>query len=323
MSEITRLYRYKSMLSGRRALSKLELMSTLEISEATLKRDLAKLRDQLNIPVVFDRDAGGYRMASGHSDVELPGVWFSPQELSALATIQHMLDQLQMTFIGAKLKPLEQKLAALMKSHGLDGPASARKVRLVHAGKRLPPMNCFDTIAMATLAEKQVKVTHFNRQTGTSVVRTISPFRLVHYRDNWYVDGWCHLRQGIRSFSVDAISQAEATDDAITEVDEDQLSSTLQSSYGIFTGRPKAYAVLRFSELRSRWVKQEQWHPDQITRILADGSLEMEIPYSDERELIGDVLKYGADVEVLRPVELRQQVQKVLVSALCRYAPTS
>lgn len=321
MSEITRLYRYKSLLSGKRAISKSELMAVLEISEATLKRDLAKLRDQLNIPVVFDRDSGGYRMSSGHSDIELPGVWFSPQELSALATIQHMLEQLQMTFIGAKLKPLEQKLSSLMKSHGLDGPASARKVRLVHAGKRLPEMNCFDTIALATLGEKQIKLTHFNRQTGRSVDRTISPYRLVHYRDNWYVDGWCHLRQNIRSFSVDAITHAEALSEPIMDVDEDQLTSILQSSYGIFTGRPKAYAVLRFSELRSRWVKQEQWHPDQVTRLLPDGKLEMEIPYSDERELIGDVLKYGADVEVLRPAELRQQIRLALASALDLYKP--
>lgn len=319
MSEITRLYRYKALLSGKRAISKSELMSTLEISEATLKRDLAKLRDQLNIPVVFDRDSGGYRMNAGHTDVELPGVWFSPQELSALATIQHMLDQLQMTFIGAKLRPLEQKLASLMKAHGLDGPASVRKVRLVQAGKRLPAMNCFDNIALATLGERQIRVTHFNRQNGTSVERTISPFRLVHYRDNWYVDGWCHLRQGIRSFSVDAITQAVVLSEPATEVDEDQLNSTLQSSYGIFTGRPKAYALLRFNELRSRWVKHEQWHPDQVTRLLPDGKLELEIPYSDERELVGDILKFGADVELIRPAELRQQIQVALNRTLAQY----
>lgn len=321
MSEITRLYRYKSLLSGKRAIPKTELMSVLEISEATLKRDLAKLRDQLNIPVVFDRDAGGYRMASGHSDIELPGVWFSPQELAALATIQHLLEQLQMTYIGAKLRPLEQKLASLMSSHGLDGPAAVRKVRLVHAGKRLPEMNCFDTIALATLSEKQIILTHFNRQTGRSLVRTVSPYRLVHYRDNWYVDGWCHLRQNIRSFAVDAITHAEATTEPILEIDEDQLNSTLQSSYGIFTGRPKAYAVLRFNELRARWVKHEQWHPDQVTRLLPDGQLELEIPYSDDRELIGDILRFGADVEVIRPIELRQQIRSALASAIDLYKP--
>lgn len=319
MSEIARLYRYRSLFSGRRAISKAELIAELEVSEATFKRDLAKLRDQLNIPIEFDRDAGGYRMVTGHNDVELPGIWLSPRELSALATIQHMLDQLQLSFIGAKLRPLQERIAVLMKSHGLDGPASARKVRLVHAGKRMPPMSCFDTVAFATFSDRQLQITHFSRQTGLSLDRTISPLRLVHYRDNWYVDAWCHLRGGIRSFSVDAITRAEVHDTPVIEVDEDQLTAILQSSYGIFTGKPKDWAVLRFSVIRSRWVQQEQWHPDQVTRLLPDGQLELEIPYSDERELIGDVLRFGADVEVIRPVELRKRIASVLAAALRKY----
>jgi predicted DNA-binding transcriptional regulator YafY len=36
--------------------------------------------------------------------------------------------------------------------------------------------------------------------------REVSPQRLVHYRDNWYLDAWCHLREDVRSFSIDAIA---------------------------------------------------------------------------------------------------------------------
>ncbi len=50
MSEVVRLYQYKSLLVGRRAMSAEDLMARLEISRATLKRDIAKLRDQLHVP---------------------------------------------------------------------------------------------------------------------------------------------------------------------------------------------------------------------------------------------------------------------------------
>ena len=81
MSELTRLYKYRSLLVSRRVVSAAKLIQELEISPATFKRDLAKLRDQLHIPIVFDRDAGGYRLAQGHTESELPGLWFSQDEL--------------------------------------------------------------------------------------------------------------------------------------------------------------------------------------------------------------------------------------------------
>ena len=87
MSEVVRLYRYKSLLSGRRAVSAEVLMASFEISRATFKRDMAKLRDQLHVPIEFNRESGGYQMEPGHTDSELPGLWFSQQEILALVTI--------------------------------------------------------------------------------------------------------------------------------------------------------------------------------------------------------------------------------------------
>ena len=60
MSEVVRLYRYKSLLSASRAVSAHSLMSTLEVSRATLRRDIAKLRDQLHVPIEYNRELGGY-----------------------------------------------------------------------------------------------------------------------------------------------------------------------------------------------------------------------------------------------------------------------
>lgn len=75
MSEVVRLYRYKSLLSSRTAVSADDLMAKQEVSRATLKRDIAKLRDQLHVPIRFDRDLGGYTLEPGHAESELPGLW--------------------------------------------------------------------------------------------------------------------------------------------------------------------------------------------------------------------------------------------------------
>ena len=310
MSEIDRLYSYRTLLTGRRAVPRDEILNKLEISPATFKRDLAKLRDRLNIPVVFDRDLGGYRLSNTDTRQELPGLWFSQDEILALLTIQNMLEQLEPGLLGPKLKPLQQRLDDMLTGQGLSAETLSQRVRLVHAGKRRMKLKCFELVAKSTLERKQITIQHFNRQTGKTVERTISPQQLVHYRDNWYVDAWCHLRKEVRSFSVDAITECEQLDVDAKELDADQLRSSMQSGYGIFGGVVKNWAKLKFTPERARWVKHEEWHPEQKSQINRDGSYILELPYSDDRELLGDILKYGTDVEVLSPPSLLTQISE-------------
>jgi predicted DNA-binding transcriptional regulator YafY len=319
MSEIVRLYRYKDLFAGRRVVSRSEVMTTLEISEATFKRDIAKLRDQLHVPIEFNRDLGGYVMAEGHVDTELPGLWFNQEELLSLVTIQQLLEQLEPGLLGAKLKPLHDRLVDLLEKQGLTSQDIARRIRIVHAGKRSVAIKSFEGVAAATMARQKIKIWHFSRQTGTTTERTVSPQRLVHYRDNWYLDAWCHMRDDVRSFSIDAITKLTILDEKAKEVSDKSIDETVGAGYGIFGGAPKAWAKLKFTPERSRWVAGESWHPNQRSSTEKDGSYILEIPYSDERELMGDLLRFGVDVEVLEPADLRKRIKRALHDAAGRY----
>jgi len=319
MSEIVRLYRYKEILLGRRAVPRQKIMEILEISEATFKRDISKLRDQLHVPIKFDRELGGYIMQQGHSDSELPGLWFSPEEVLALVTIQQLLVQLEPGLLGPKLKPLQGRLTELMDKHGLKTKDIAKHIRILQAGKRAVIIKSFEAVAAATMERKRLKIIHFSRQDGKITEREVSPQRIVHYRDNWYLDAWCHLRNDLRSFSIDAISQAKILELDAKEVAPEFIEESLSSGYGIFAGITKGWAKLKFTPARSRWVTGESWHPLQRGATEADGSYSLEFPYSDERELIGDILRYGADVEVIEPKELRLNIKNALIHASKRY----
>ena len=319
MSEIVRLYSYKDLFAGRRAVGKAEIMAKLEISEATFKRDIAKLRDQLHMPIAFNRDLGGYTMAPGHDDTELPGLWFNQEELLSLVTIQQLLEQLEPGLLGAKLKPLHTRLVQLMEKHGLASQDVARRIRILNVGKRVVTAQSFEVVAAATMARKRLRISHFSRQNGKTTEREVSPQRLVHYRDNWYLDAWCHMREDVRSFSIDAITQIKVLDTAAHEVLDGDINAAVDAGYGIFGGAPKGWATLKFTPERARWVAGENWHPHQRGSTQADGSYVLEIPYSDERELMGDLLRFGADVEVMAPPDLRSRIKRALHEAVGRY----
>ncbi len=319
MSEVVRLYRYKNLLSDRRAVSAEDLMASLEISRATFKRDMAKLRDQLHVPIEFNRELGGYQMEPDHADSELPGLWFSQQEILALITIQQLLEQLEPGLLGAKLRPLKDRLTQLMDKHGLASQDVAKRIRIVNAGKRIVIAKSFEVVAAATLARKRLKIWHFSRQNGKTTEREVSPQRLVHYRDNWYLDAWCHLRDDLRSFSIDAITRLEVLEATAKEVAAKRIDEAVGAGYGIFGGAPKAWATLKFTPERARWVAEETWHPQQESKTEADGSYVLSFPYSDDRELLSDIMRFGADVQVMSPPALRTKVQKGFLEAAAKY----
>ena len=319
MSDSARLYAYKALFDSRRLVTKGDLMNVTHVSLATFKRDIAKLRDQLGMPIVFDKDRGGYYLDRKNLGTEIPGLWFSPEELVALLTIQRLIEQLEPGLVGLKLKPLQKKLMDLLQAKGLGEAEVANRVRMTFAGKRTLELKAFEVVALATITRKQLKVTHLNRERGERVERVISPQALVHYRDNWYLDAWCHLRKAIRSFGMDAMEDAELLNEPACDVDTDDMRKVTQSSYGIFAGQPIAWAVMRFTEHRAQWVEGELWHPQQLTTREPDGSYLLKVPYSDDRELLGDILRFGADVQVLEPPELRAKVQTTLLDAVKRY----
>jgi predicted DNA-binding transcriptional regulator YafY len=319
MSDSARLYTYKALFEAKRLVTRADMMGVAEVSLATFKRDIAKLRDQMHMPILFDKDRGGYYLDRKNLSTEMPGLWFNPEELVALLTIQRLIEQLEPDLVGMKLRPLQKKLTELLEAKGLGEAEVASRVRMTFAGKRQLVLKAFEQVALATISRKQITMTHLNRERMEKVERTISPQELVHYRDNWYVDAWCHLRNGIRSFGLDAIEEVEILELPAFEVDTAELRRITQASYGIFTGLPTAWAILRFSSHRAQWVEGEMWHPQQMATHEPDGSYLLKIPYSDDRELLGDILRFGADVQVLEPQELRTKVQKTLLEAAAKY----
>lgn len=322
MNRTERFYKIEQLLISHRVVPISTFLEALGISPATFKRDLDYLRDRMNMPIQWDRNARGYRYATTHPNDKsstLPGLWFSASEVYALLTMQHLLANLGNGLLSSHIEPLQTRLKALLGSADHSVEEVEKRIKLEHATRRTLPLQCFETIATATLQRKQLRITHFNRQNGQENTRIISPQQLLFYRDNWYVDAWCHLREGIRSFSIDAVRHAELLKASAIELSQHELKKYFNKGYGIFSGTKVAWAKLRFTPERARWVSTEQWHPEQKSRFDKDGYYCLKVPYSDDRELLMDILKHGTEVEVIAPVTLRANIQKLLESTLAQY----
>jgi predicted DNA-binding transcriptional regulator YafY len=322
MDRTERFYKIHQLLAAREAVRIGEFLDELGVSRATFKRDLEYMRDRLNAPIEWDRERRGYRLArdaAATGRYELPGLWFNPSEIRALLTMQHLLADLQPGLLGPHVKPLLARLRALLGSGEHSAEEIERRIRIIHLGARALALPQFEVVANAVLDRRRLHIVYVSRSSNERTERDISPQRLVHYRENWYCDAWCHLRQDLRSFAVDAIQSARLLDQKAKAVPDRELDEVLAAGYGIFSGRQTTWAKLRFTPERARWVSAEQWHPRQKGRFERDGSYLLELPFSDPRELAMDILRHGAHVEVLEPASLREAVKAQLAAALARY----
>lgn len=291
------------------------IQEELHCSRATVKRVLSFLRDYLGAPLETCREPRGYRYTD--EAYELPGLWFRSDELHSLLALQQLLRSFQPGLLDDTLAPLRGRVDRILEAQGLTR-GEVQRIRLLRTAAR-PVGSCFVAVVEATLTRKRLDVLYKSRSKGDVTRREVSPQRLVHYRDNWYLDAWCHRAAGVRTFSLDRVAEARILQARSRTIAEPLLDAQLGDSYGIFAGAPSRKAVLRFSPERARWVSEEQWHPHQEGRFLQDGRYELRLPYHRDEELILDILRYGPDVEVMAPPELRGKVGGRLTKAAAAY----
>lgn len=317
MKSFEHVYRLHRLLKRQRYPVPFErVQEELDCSRATTTRVLAYLRDVLGAPLETSRDPRGYHYTD--TAYELPGFWFSAEELQSLLTLQQLLATFEPGLLDDALGPVRQRLNQILSSQGLKS-SNASRMRLLRAAARSPGKQ-FPLIASAVLQRQRLQIEYEARGSQQVTEREISPQRLTHYRDNWYLDAWCHKSNGLRTFAVDCVRSATVLEGKVADdIDDARLNQELGGSYGIFSGVPSATAILRFTAERARWVAAEQWHPQQQAVWLPDGSYELSVPYHRDEELVLDILRYGPDVEVLAPQTLRTVVAQRLRQAAARY----
>lgn len=318
MNRTERLYRIDHLLQERRVVPVHVFLDELEVSLATFKRDLEYLRDRLNAPIIWDRDVGGYRFENNAVGERygLPGLWFNASEIHALLMMQQLLKNLEPGILAPHIDPLLSRLRLLLDQDGIPLESVEKRIRLQRVNARTYDHQHFSPLATAVLQRKRVVIDHYNKARDETVRREVSPQRLTYYRENWYLDAYCHLRDDLRSFGLDAIRGVWLGQEAAKDVSDKDVEAALDGGYGIFSGTKVEWAELAFSPERARWVAQETWHPQQQTWFAEDGAYHLRVPYSAPTELVMDILRHLPHVRVVGPASLRDLVVTKLQKGL-------
>ena len=321
LDKFDRIYALHGILSrARHPVTRETIEQQLECSRATFGRIVDTMRDHLGAPICYSKERNGwYYDTTQQSSYELPGLWFNAHELNALLAINKLMQDLQPGLLGDQLQPVQKRIEKLLTTQHLGSGELPQRVRIIAIGIRDGGQS-FQPVAEAVLQRKQINIHYHARSHDQNSQRTVSPQRLVHYRNNWYLDAWCHQRQALRSFSIDRVKHPKLLNDTAINIDEPTLNEHYADAYGIFAGKAEQTAVLKFTPRAARWVSEERWHPKQQGEFLPSGHYQLKLPYSNPKELIMDILKYGPGVEVIAPDTLRENVAEQLKQTINHYS---
>jgi predicted DNA-binding transcriptional regulator YafY len=156
---------------------------------------------------------------------------------------------------------------------------------------------------------RQLELLYWTASRDETNRRVVDPNHLAAIDGDWFLVGYCHLREEERMFAPSRIRELRETGEHCERPDDFHIANFLEPSFRKMRGTGPANEVrLRFSPLAARYIREKNWHPTQQLDNQPDGGLVLTLRVNHLLEVKRWALSWGADCEVLRPQELRAEI---------------
>jgi len=310
MSDVTSMERFL-YFDGQIQLGRYPNARTLaehfEISSRTAQRDIDRFRDRFNAPLEYDAEHRGYYYTDPAFQTPFSQVY--PQEILALVIAGNLLSHAAGGFISRAIGKFGAQLLSRTEAIGLSEKRLAEAFSAYWHGFAPASAETFRRCADALL-KKRLLTFHYRspQSPDKSRRRTVEPHHLRHYMGSWMLIAFCREKEDWRTFALARMDGLCMEKQDFRPRPRNMWISHVEGGFGIFQGSELIPVRLRFVPSVAPWIRERFWHPEQIVDELADGGLILSFPVADFREVKMHILQYGAQVEVLEPAELREEI---------------
>jgi predicted DNA-binding transcriptional regulator YafY len=293
------------------------LAQALGVSVRTLHRYFNML-DEMGIPVYTERGPhGGFSLVRGY---KMPPLVLSPEEATAVYLGASLVEEMWGSLYRDAAQGALAKLDNLLPDEQLQEAAWARRSLVAADLHRSNPGLLSGTVEKLRRAIHelcQVNMVYRSSSQPEPQPRRLDPYALVHRWGWWYVVGYCHLRQGVRSFRVDRIVELELTSQAFQALTNFDVRSFLAEQ---LEEQPKLKVRMRFAPQAAHVAQANRSYWETLEEQ-ADGGVVVTFAAPDLAWAASTALAYGPLVTVLEPVELCRMVAEWAAAVAGLYPP--
>ncbi|UCH96188.1 MAG: WYL domain-containing protein [Candidatus Aminicenantes bacterium] len=283
-----------------------DLMEEFEISQRQAAREIEHMRLFFYAPIEYSADKKGYYYEDDSFEFPVPMV--SEEEIISLVIAKRLSVTIPDERRKRQLNFFFENLSAYF---DLDIAELEKKISLknVRYSRVLPEV--FDTVLQALNKNKKLSITYRSVFTKEYSQRIINPLHLVLYMGNWHIMAFCEMRKGIRDFALSRIQKIEILAENIAEnLKSIDIKKEIDGVHGIFFEGKREKVVLRFNEGIADYVREQVWFPGQTLVEEENGEVTLSFFVTDFREVVREVLSFGAEVEVVQPEALREIIKE-------------
>jgi predicted DNA-binding transcriptional regulator YafY len=295
------------------------LAGRFEIAPKTAQRNIVFMQDRLAAPLEYNAARRGYRYTD--AGYEIPRLFASQEEILAVLMAQHLLSKNDGGLIAKNLAKFSKKLLADAHCCKLPMADLSESFSAVWHGYAPAPPDIFQSVVTALTDTRILSFSYTSPKTNATTRRMVEPHHLQNYMASWVLIAWCHSQKDWRKFYLSRMQAPELLSRTFSRRPLESWCSLLEDAFGIFQGADPIEVTLQFTPFRARWIREQLWHPSQKISFLSDGSLELSFPVADFREVKMKILQFGADVKVIRPPELENEIRDEIQKMTSLYAP--
>ena len=280
-----------------------------DISRKQAQREIEFMRERLGAPLLYDAGRRGYEYEDGN--YQLPPIWLKEEELQALSLALRLSAAIPDRNIKKSLHELIEHFLSLRSGAPLEFEKLEEKVSIKNVAYYRVPEAVFHTVVAALFGEGVLRITYHSPYKDETTERTIRPLHLLCYMGNWHLIAFCSLRGQMRDFAVARILAVQPCSDPLPLPPAlPPIKEYIRRNFGVIAGECSTEVTLRFSLSISPLIAEQEWYEAQEVSVEKDGSLNLRFPVSGFAEVMREILKYGGDVEVVEPVELRDAIKE-------------
>jgi proteasome accessory factor B len=316
---LARMIRIHEILQDGRDTNCTKLAEQLEVSTKTIMRDLAFMRDQLDLPAEYDARTFTWRYA--YPVRNFPTVQISEGELLALLVAQKALEQYKGTPYHDQLAHAFEKLSSGLNERISFSPrGTLQNISFHQAGLGRSDLKLFEKLSRAVNESHEVAFDYKKPQSRETEPRRVQPYHLANRESVWYLVGHDLDRQALRTFALGRMRGLAVTARHFERPADFSPAKFFEKAFGAFVGTGDYRIVIRFSATAADQVRERFWHESQETRELPDGGLEFTVQLGGLDEILRWTLGWAGEAEVLAPPELRDLVRSKAEATVRRYA---
>jgi len=289
------------------------------VSVKTIRRDIEELRN-LGIPIE-DRN-GQHGTKTYYLDSGAVPLKFKYDEATALLWCCESLRSLDGTTWGDSIDEAVDKIrtALLPRDRRYVDHMQPRMHRTQAGGDYGDQSEIIDALTLGIEDCRATFVTYHSASSTEPVTYDIHPYALAEHRGTLYVVGYsCHHNE-IRTWKVDRMHDAEATQVPFARPREFDIKQHFEGAFAVVTGDETITVRVRFTGTAARYVQEKRMHASQQTQLLSSGVAETTFQLTSTLEIKSWILSFGSSAQVLASETLRQEVIQELQAAAENYA---